>query len=506
MGGPWEKYQQAAPSASDGPWTKYQKFGAIPADVPPEPSLLDQAGAVIDQYKKTQLGSPQDLLETASTTMDKIAGFGANAFRSQNPDVSPIIREPIAKLIEYGPTIASLAVPGEAEAQLISKRPLSPEPLVRKSMSAVLGPSEDAIAAKFKRPSALNKAKPYVNLAEDLASTTNKLSDEVSALDDQAWGSLLKLKAEPQSKIVQILSNAKKEFVGSGGAKVGDADKKAVAQIDDYIERVKNLKQNGATPGTEQFLDQGQIRELIQSIRNDTQFNLPETDPVNRAVQSAQGKIDEYLKAQNPDYETIMKPLAEKTQLLKETARAFSLKNDRGQFIPSDTTAGKFPQFLDEKKTFSRGLLRKLKDATGKDFIQAAQDYKNAAQFGEGATNPNGSRRVNVFKGIGKAVGTIAGGVMGLVGGPLGAGAGSVTGNLIGDAIGGVGGAYLDKQGGAVAAKLIESLSKNPNSVLARLLTSQVGRPGILSNIHPEDISPLMRLLYQSHQKYAETR
>lgn len=489
MAGPWEKYQKQ-PVTSDGPWTKYQ---SKPQQVTPDLSPFDQAAAVVGQYKKTQFGSPQNLLETANDTMGQISKFGADAFRAQNPEVLPIVREPIAAAMEYAPDLASMAIPGSGAAK-ISKNAASPKPLARKMLSSVLGPSEEAIAARFKRPTAIKAAvkRPYVNLAEDLASTTNKLSEEVRALDDQAWGTLLKLKSEPQSQIIKILSNAKKEFIGSGGAKVGDADKKAVRQIDAYIQRVKLLKQKGATPGTDQMLDQGQIRELIQSIRNDTQFNLPETDPVNRAVQIAQGKIDEYLKTGNPDYEKVMKPLAEKTQLLKETARAFNLKNDRGSFIPSDTTAGKFPQFLDEKKTYSRALLRKLKDATGKDFVQAAQDYKNAAQFAEGATSPNGSRRVNVFKGIGRAAGTAIGAGAGFAFGPVPGGAGSVAGNLLGDAIGGVGGAYIDKQGGAVAAKLIDMLSKNPNSAVARLLTNQVGRQNPRINA-----SPLMALIYQ---------
>ncbi len=473
-----------------------ERAGIVDAPAPKKQNnFFDQASAVVKNYKDSQFGSPQNLLETANDTMGKISKFGADAFRSQNPDVTPLIKEPIATAMEYAPDVASLFPFGGNTAAKVSKGVVSPKPLARKVLSSVLGPSEEAIASRFKRPAAIKAAakRPYVNLAEDLAATTNKLSQEVSALDDQAWGTLLKLKAEPQSKLVQILTNAKKEFIGTGGAKIGDADRKAVRQINEYIERVKNLKQKGATPGTDQMLDQGQIRELIQSIRNDTQFNLPETDPVNRAVQIAQGKIDEYLKTENKGYEQVMKPLAEKTQLLKETVRAFNLKNDRGSFVPSDTTAGKFPQFLDEKKTYSRGLLRKFKDATGKDFVQAAQDYKNAAQFAEGATTPNGSRRVNVFKGVGRAIGTTAFGVPSfLMGGPLAAGGWGLAGNLLGDAIGGLGGAYLDKQGGAVAGKLIDMLSRNPTSAVARLLTNQVGRKNPQINA-----SPLMALLYQ---------
>lgn len=302
------------------------------------------------------------------------------------------------------------------------------------------GPTAQEQSLLFRRPQEVKNAPDFDELSDKFASTVNDLSKRVGELDDAAWDSLLTLKAEPRSKIINTLKQARKEFVGTGKTRIGDADKKAVAQIDRYIERVSEIKQRGVDPKLDQMLDQRQIRELVQSIRKDTRFDLPDTDPVNRAVQSVQAKIDATLK-ENGNYAEVMGRLAPATRALKDAASKFRLKREPGVgFIPSNTTVQQLSLATRKKRPETKRALDQLKQQTGQDFMDQVKLTGAKEAFEPGTERSRGSAR------------TALGALVGLAAEPFIPGQGFSTLVCVGL------GRAADYYGGAAGGKVIDLL------------------------------------------------
>jgi hypothetical protein len=350
----------------------------------------------------------------------------------------------------------------------------------KKAIRAGLGPTEEAQSALMNRPDAVLSKTNFDDLADHFAQTANDLSQKVDALDEKAWKQLSKVKAEPKQKIVDLLESVKQQFIGNGESRIGDADKKAVAQIDRYIERItpkstpdkekaiglvdksgQEIKRLVPGKKGEEFLDQPQLRELLISIRKDTRFDLPDTDPVNRAVQAAQGKLDSYLKKRNPEYEAVMTPVAKAMDALKSAASKFRLGQKHGEgFVSTDTTAQKLSALGREKKPETNRILENLKQETGRDFADEARLTRFKEEFKSGKENSRGSAR------------TLAGSV-------VGAGIGNFLGMpTVGAAAGGLTGRALDYYGGSITQQLIQALQAGQN-VAGQAANTAGASPGV---------------------------
>lgn len=344
----------------------------------------------------------------------------------------------------------------------------------KKAIRVGLGPTEEAQIALANRPQDLARQTDFTGLSEKFAQNTNELANKLTDLDNQAWNTLSGLKAEPQSKLVNILKGVKQQFVGTGKTNIGNADRKAAAQIDSYIQRIKDIKQPGATKGTEQFLDQPQLKNIIQSIQKDANYSLPESDPVNLAVKAARAKIDAYLKDQNPDYEAAMKPVADATSALKDAVGKFRLERQTGgEYQPTGTTVSKLQLSVKDKRPEITRALDQIKNTTGIDFADEAKltDFKQ--QFEPGA-KAQGSRRVNLGRAIG---GGVSGLLSVLTGGSVGTDIAATGG---GGAIGGMVGGATDYYGGPMAKSIIQMLGQTKTgtgNVLSAVNSKLQGTP-----------------------------
>jgi hypothetical protein len=121
----------------------------------------------------------------------------------------------------------------------------------KKAIRVGLGPTEEAQSALMNRPKDMSRQTDFKGLSERVATSVNNLSKKVSELDDAAWNTLPIDEALPKAKVISLLEETKKDFIGKGGVKIGSGDKAAVKQIDDYIERIKGITQETlpADPG-----------------------------------------------------------------------------------------------------------------------------------------------------------------------------------------------------------------------------------------------------------------
>ncbi len=355
----------------------------------------------------------------------------------------------------------AITAPADAAAMAVEKAASGAKSLAstvaKKAIRTGLGPTEEAQKIAFNRPEDLARQTDFNGLGTRFADTIASLKDKVSELDNKAWDTLVTLKAEPQAKLVQILKNVKSDFIGTGKTKIGDSDRQAAAQIQNYIDRVSAIKQPGATKGTAQFLDQGQVKDIIQSIQKDATYGLVKNEPVNRAVKAARAGLDAYLKTENPSYADAMAPLADATSALENATKHFKLELDpNGNLVPGKTTIANLQSVVKGKNPTLDRTLEQLKNVSGVDFKDEAALTAAKQEFTPGVQRTAGSRRAIIGGGLGGSAGILISKLLGI---------NPSVGAAVGGAAGTAAGGAVDYYGGAAAQKVIDLLRRTNSGV-----------------------------------------
>ena len=410
--------------------------------IPGEGEIVMKPGAILSRAKDVVTSPIESLYENPLLTPLDVASVAVPALKGTKAGAAISAAEKAA--------IGKIAAPVKKAAGSVG----------RKGISAALGPSEEAIAARLTRNAEIVKAKPYEDLAEDLAKSANTLGEQIEKFDTRAWKSLRKSHdplegAIPRKEVIDLFQKIKRRVQITGGGAVGEAQRRAIKAIDQIITDAKNV--GGKVPGKlksvmgvkssfkkSDFFSEAQTKEIIQSMRKNVDFSDDTAELTNRALETASESLDDILKTRNTEYAKRMKPVAERTQALKETQRLFNLEKRPGEgFVPKDVTATKLKGSVRDNKSVTKETLGKVKKYTGKDYLKQAEDYGIAEEFMGGRTQ--GSRRVNL-------------------GAFLGGGAGALTGGGAGGAVGAIGGAmtgaYLDRQGARIAGQIIDQIVK----------------------------------------------
>lgn len=361
-----------------------------------------------------------------------------------------------------------LAAPGDAALvgaqKAISGTKSIAKGVIKKGIRVGLGPTEQAQSIALNRPEDLARQTDFSGLGDMLAATATNLSKKLTELDNQAWDTLTEFKAEPKSKLIQIIKRVKLDFIGTGETKIGNADRQAAAQLDKYVERINAIP--------DKFLGQSQFKEIVQSIQKDANYSLPESDPVNMAVKASRAGIDRYLKTANPGYEEAMKPVAEATNSLKETVGRFRLENKPDQgFLPTKVTIDRLTALPKDKSPEIRRTIDSLKKVTGFDFADEARLTSAKLEFEPGVQRTAGGRRTYAGGGIGAGMGAMVSRLL-EVPTPVGAAIGGTAGTMAGSA--------MDYYGGSTAKSILDILGKGKTgtgNVLAAINSKTQGSP-----------------------------
>jgi hypothetical protein len=440
--------------------------GQLPdAELPKdESSFMDKAAPIISNIARPVLeigGSAGGALLAGGASAPTVAGiipgavaggalgFAAGKSAADSLDEMLGIQEPVKNVKEaIQKTGRNLLSGVEAESLGMLMKPVVAgigkiaRPAGKKLISAMFGPSEDAISARFSNPQAIKQAKPMETIAEDMASGLQKLSKEIHEMDNKAWDSLSGLKAEPTKDVVKILRNVRKGIVIEGGGPVGKSARQAAKAIDDMILDISSIKQKGQGKNVSQMLDQKQLRKLIKAADENIDWNNPLAGRTNEALIEFRTNLSDQLKKNNPAYSTLMEPIAARMKTLQDMTRAFSIGKEEGVFIPKDTTVSRMKLATKEGRSESQKTLKDFKDFTGQNVMGDVKNELVAEQFRGGRVN--GSKNVNLGAWVGGGLG-LGSDIFGGSGG-MGTAAGAITG------------AFIDKNGGRMAGTLIDQL------------------------------------------------
>lgn len=200
----------------------------------------------------------------------------------------------------------------------------------------------------------------------------------------------------------------------------------ALRALDSQYQRLVQIAQ--ANGGKLSETDLKQIIVGLQDMLNKNVFDNPDVSATKGALAKLSGELNGVLK-QNTPYAEAMKPVADLTGQVADTAKTFKLDNSSAEgFSPSDTTNSKMSGILNENKTNAQDVLQKIGDLTGFDFLKNAKDYELAQGFDSGVRGGHG------LQAVGGGLGAVAGRLLGLPGGALG---GAAAGGLLANSLDG---------------------------------------------------------------------
>ena len=320
----------------------------------------------------------------------------------------------------------------------------------KKILSSAFGPSEEALSMRYNKPESLLKSKHYQELGKEISEDLNQINKQIGQQTNEVWKTLTTLKSESRDKVIGILKREKADIQIKGGGPLGYENQRASKAIENFMNGIP--KQKGVSAKLKHFLDQEQLKQIIQAADTESNWANPEPTATELSFRSFRHKLDTYLKDTNPEYAEKMAPISKRIELVDNLSKSFGLRKavgKGGRLEPTDVTAGKFPLFLEEKREPTRKYLDQLKNIIGKDYLKEATSTKLSAQFEGG--RPAGSRRTLAFGGAGAAIDMIL---------PGSQGSAPIIGMLMG--------ALSDTYGGNIAGKIVDGLRKsNPSKLMA---------------------------------------
>jgi hypothetical protein len=426
-----------------------KQFGEDPTRAPTGKDIAREFGVPATEFE-TPFRSFDLPGERVKTTAQDVAGLGIDVLADPTlvVPVGTVAKGAAAVGKAVGKVATKAAVKGAKAAMGAERFAAASKRLAR----TFTGVNEAAVTEYLSRPFArVNAARPINEIAEDAFDSISKLKDEVVDLSARSYDVLEKSDAVLTGKDIKKIidaAEARIDKITVGKAQgIGGVSKSTVSQLRGMIDDLK--KASGAEAAQEigtGVLDAsgkeitrtipakgGQIsaadaKNILQQIDNMTDYGTGVggfDNQTNAAFKSIRKSIDKILKPKVPEYKAIMEGtddvmgLSEKTTRLGDASKVFG---NRDTMINRIKGVSK----LNRTRLGDEDVLKKFGEAVGKDFITEAEDRLILEAFGKATTQ--GSRKVQLGKGIGAALGSLTGTEAGAV---AGFGAGGAVGSML---------------------------------------------------------------------------
>lgn len=303
-------------------------------------------------------------------------------------------------------------------------------------MNAVFGIPEANVSRYLEAPEAVNAAGTREDFAKRLSDVLGSVKEDSGSAAKEML-SALSSERSPRSgfdaeSVISKLRSVENPY----------AQKLADQLEDELAHRINPSKQvygSATASGPENYLNELEMYKAKRTLSEAADYRnaLPDSETARLKMES--GDINRILKGANPEYAAAAEKTAERINAKNQLASKFGLIGDPSS--PSglnytDRTLSGISDLARSNKVERARALELLNKLGYGDLSQEAKDILVKDAFN--SSNTNGSRGVNLWKGL-------AGGVLGHALGIPGA-----------EAIGAMAGATADKYGPAVGKKLLD--------------------------------------------------
>ena len=328
----------------------------------------------------------------------------------------------------------------------------------KKAVRVALGPTEEAISARFANPE-LIKSASEVKAAQRFGSKMTEMNNEIGELYGNVKDVLNKVESFKQpdlfgpgsmgkSKLKGVITGIKNKIMTRGVA-IGPEDKLAISKLDEVLNDIDKIQYtNAKTPMAEvtnSRIDPVSVLDIKKKLHQMIDYGKPKTSPDNAALMMLDDHLNNLL-SRAPGYQEAMNPVRQRMAIKDYLVRKMGLTKTAEGFEPGNTTINALKRAGDEEKALmSHQKMAEFDKLTNAGIMDEMANAKLAEQFKGG--RPQGSRATVGGTIIGGAIGTMTGSPT------LGAAAGAATGLAI------------DRFGGNIAGKLTDFASSASRSI-----------------------------------------
>lgn len=328
----------------------------------------------------------------------------------------------------------------------------------KKGLNVLTGVPEDTTERYLANPQAVNSAKTLPELAETIPGKLGEVVDDIPELSQSATSMLSGTRsADKGIKLGAVIGELDDIMSRSSDpSKLGVIARERDNLIQQSLQRAGSVDGNALAD----TLTEQEVKGLIKKLADQADFKNPLPSSDVAAINSASGRINALLKAQNPEYAQEVSKVAERINLKEHLIRKYGLeKKPGGGYTATDRTSAALKDLGRSGKMDRAKVAEELSAMTGGDLKEDVLNTMAKESFSKDMTR--GSRNVNLGALFGHAAGKTGAGAAagGLAAGPFGALAGGVVG------------ATVDKYGGQIGKKVLDG-----TMIIQKLSSSPMGQ------------------------------
>lgn len=300
--------------------------------------------------------------------------------------------KPIVKGLGYGINkIGSLLAPASEEALPGAAK------AVGNALSTVSGvgtPELETVMAHGK--DAVDAAKTFPQLAEDVAGSMNKLTTHLDDLEKAANAALNAEKTVNASVLTDAINS---EIKSINMAEVTTPEMDSAKKIlEGMLEKVKNK-------GT---LTEPEVAKWVKQVQSKVNWNNPLGTETNGALTRIQSAVNDALKSQNPKYGEAMESFSNMVNLKNDLTQAMGLSKEggfTGKFMPENVSVTKLKGLLNPDSAIqTKKMLGQFATVPGvPNYVSLAKEAAAKAALGTGFRSRLAGFMAGLVPGVGKA-------------------------------------------------------------------------------------------------------
>lgn len=204
-------------------------------------------------------------------------------------------------------------------------------------LSTLSGVDTPALETVMQNPGAVDAAKTFPGVAEDVAGSMNRLTEHIGDLEKAANATLDAKKMLPVSTAVDAIEAELKAI------KMADVPTPALENVQKVLEGTLDKIKNRGT------MSEPEMAKWVKSIQGKINWSDPLGTDLNEALTRVQSTVNDALKASNPKYGAATENFANAVNLKTDLSKAMGVSKEGGfggKFTPDNVSVAKLKGLL----------------------------------------------------------------------------------------------------------------------------------------------------------------
>lgn len=244
-------------------------------------------------------------------------------------------------------------------------------------LSTLSGVDTPALETVMQNPGAVDAAKTFPGVAEDVAGSMNKLTQHIGDLEKAATATLDPKKMLPVDTMVDAINSELKAI------KMADVPTPALENTQKVLEGTLDKIKNRGT------ISEPDMAKWVKSIQGKINWNDPMGTDLNEALTRVQSTVNDALKASNPKYGAATDNFANAVNLKNDLSKSMGVSKEggfNGQFTPDNVSVAKLKGLLNPDNAIAtKKMLGDFSKVPGvPNYVDVAKQTAAKAAIGQG--------------------------------------------------------------------------------------------------------------------------